>query len=72
MKQAIANKNHKLQDLDLVQAVVIHGLKFLAQSMVLAMVIDILLLNNTTTELDFAWQNRVFCRQFHVPTFTTK
>lgn len=49
----MSNKNHKLQNLNLAQAIVIHGLRFLAQSMVLAMVIDIVLLNNTTTELDF-------------------
>lgn len=64
----MSNKNHKLRNLDLAQAIVIHGLRFLARSMVLAMVIDIMLLNNTTAELDFAWQNTTCCRQFHVPT----
>jgi len=64
----MSNKNQKLQNLDLVQAIAIHGLKFLAQSMVLAMVIDIMLLNNTATKLDFAWENTLCCRQFQVPT----
>lgn len=46
----------------------IHSLRFLAQFMVLDMEIDIMLFNNTTTGLAFAWQNTVPCRQFHVLT----
>lgn len=50
------NKNHELHNLDLAQATVIHSLRFLARAMVLAMLLDIMLLNGTTTDLGFAWQ----------------
>lgn len=62
MKQAMPNKNHELQSLDLAQATVIHSLRFLAQSTVSAVLLDIVLLNSTTTDPDFAWQNTTCCR----------